>query len=260
MAKALSVVAVLLAVVALAINFVVPGPAGPTGPAGTSGQTGADGLACWDLNENGQPDTATEDRNGDTVVNVNDCAGAQGPQGPGGSDGINCWDLNQNGVPDLATEDLNGDLAVDVLDCTGPAGPGAVIAWSTSTSVTTIGSACTTLPISVTITVPSAGVIVASSAMWFQMSHTSGTEDTWQVMLAETDTDCDPAPGIWRWQQEIPAGTATGNYWYSAGPQRVFTVGAAGTYTYYVNSISYVGQDANDQFWRGSTIATFYPT
>jgi len=67
-------------------------------------------------------DVATEDRNGDFAVDVDDCRGLQGnlgPQGPGGSNGINCWDLNANGVPDLALEDRNGDLTVDVDDCTG---------------------------------------------------------------------------------------------------------------------------------------------
>jgi len=31
-------------------------------------------LACWDLNGNGLPDVATEDRNGDGSVNINDCS------------------------------------------------------------------------------------------------------------------------------------------------------------------------------------------
>src|SRR6266540_2607459 len=85
LARALSVVAVLLAVAALAINFVIPGPVGPRGPDGANGQDGTDGLP--------------------------------GANGQDGTDGISCWDLNQNGVPDVATEDRNGDLTVDVLDC-----------------------------------------------------------------------------------------------------------------------------------------------
>jgi hypothetical protein len=51
------------------------GPAGPPGPAGQRGQ------ACWDLNNNGVGNVATEDRNGDGVVNVDDCRGDPGPTG-----------------------------------------------------------------------------------------------------------------------------------------------------------------------------------
>lgn len=60
------------------------GPAGPMGPAGADGADGtdgADGINCWDLNGNGMPDVATEDLNGDSVVNVLDCRGPQGPPG-----------------------------------------------------------------------------------------------------------------------------------------------------------------------------------
>lgn len=44
-------------------------------------------VNCWDLNENGTADTATEDMNGDGLVNVNDCSGPEGPQGPQGIQG-----------------------------------------------------------------------------------------------------------------------------------------------------------------------------
>lgn len=96
--KGLSAVAIVLGALALAISLVVPGPAGPqgaagergepgatgpagqTGPAGPTGPGGANGSACWDLNGNGAPDPASEDRNGDLVVDILDC---QGPEGPG---------------------------------------------------------------------------------------------------------------------------------------------------------------------------------
>jgi len=81
---ALSVLAVILAVAAIGINFAISGPAGAdgaTGPTGPQGPAGADGIDCWDLNQNGVPDVATEDRNGDTVVDVLDCAGPPGISG-----------------------------------------------------------------------------------------------------------------------------------------------------------------------------------
>ncbi len=85
--KALSIVALLLAAIALVVASAIPGPAGIAGDPGTDGANGADGAdgadgaSCWDLNGNGVPDVATEDRNGDAAVDVLDCRGAQGAQG-----------------------------------------------------------------------------------------------------------------------------------------------------------------------------------
>jgi microcystin-dependent protein len=99
-----------------------------------------DGLACWDLNENGIGDLPDEDINGDGVVNVSDCQGppgedgtdgapgtdgadgADGADGGDGTDGLACWDLNGNGTGDLPDEDINGDGVVNVSDCQGPPG------------------------------------------------------------------------------------------------------------------------------------------
>lgn len=52
------------------------GDQGPPGPQGDPGDQGPPGLACWDLNGNGQPDPDTEDLNGDGVVDVHDCQAA----------------------------------------------------------------------------------------------------------------------------------------------------------------------------------------
>ncbi len=55
------------------------GDDGAPGPAGADGADGPAGLACWDLNQNGEPDLVlpdppgTEDLNGDGVVDVLDC-------------------------------------------------------------------------------------------------------------------------------------------------------------------------------------------
>lgn len=80
------------------------GPQGLPGAAGADGADGSNGTACWDLNENGQKDVATEDINGDTVVDVLDCTGAQGlvgPQGPPGTPATVLW----------AVVELDGTLA-----------------------------------------------------------------------------------------------------------------------------------------------------
>ena len=75
--------AALLAVSMLAIGIAGcegdDGDNGAAGPAGADGAEGPAGLACWDLNENGEPDLVlpdppfTEDLNGVEVVDVLDC-------------------------------------------------------------------------------------------------------------------------------------------------------------------------------------------
>ena len=52
--------------------------------------SGTPGLACWDLNGNGECDLLTEDPNCDLVCDALDC------QGAGGENGFHCWDLNHN--------------------------------------------------------------------------------------------------------------------------------------------------------------------
>ncbi len=144
------------------------GATGSQGPKGDKGDTGAPGivtggggLACWDLNGNGTAEVATEDTNGDNVVDIFDCRGAdgvagatgatgapgtQGPKGDSGATGatgatgpkgdtgpmgapgivtgggLACWDLNGNGTAEVATEDTNGDNVVNIFDCRGANG------------------------------------------------------------------------------------------------------------------------------------------
>jgi hypothetical protein len=95
-------------------------------------QPGAPGLACWDLNGNGQADPE-EDVNGDGIWDARDCQGADGGTGPAGSDGAagaNCWDT---------IGDYNGDGTADAQDCLdwvvahvdAPPGPPGDNCWDT---------------------------------------------------------------------------------------------------------------------------------
>lgn len=72
------------------------GPQGDQGPQGVEGDqgeegdpgvAGADGLKCWDTNNNGTGDPA-EDIDGNGEFNVLDCEGQEGPQGIEGIAGI----------------------------------------------------------------------------------------------------------------------------------------------------------------------------
>jgi len=58
------------------------GADGTAGAAGAAGPPGADGISCWDLNQNGIGDLPDEDTNGDGVVDVLDCQPSE-PEGIG---------------------------------------------------------------------------------------------------------------------------------------------------------------------------------
>lgn len=245
-----------IAVIALALALVgmvaFPGPVGeeglqgeigPQGPTGDDGDDGSDGAQ-----------------------------GPTGPQGLSGANGTACWDLNGNGTGDLPAEDINGDLVVDVLDCTGPqgiqgpvgpqgpAGPGTLMAFASSPLLfDTIGTICTSVVgAEVTIVVPSDGYVVVDGETRLRISHTNGQEDRWLIGIGTDPTDC-PSGGF-SWLDSVPTGAPTqGSVWKSAFTHGVFPV-TAGTYTFYLNGWMVVGQDPNDVFIFGSTIAVFYPS
>jgi hypothetical protein len=52
------------------------GDQGLKGDKGDKGDAGMDGVHCWDLDENGACDLVTEDKNGDTACDVDDCYSA----------------------------------------------------------------------------------------------------------------------------------------------------------------------------------------
>ena len=61
-----------------------PGAPGVPGTAGTDGTDGTNGLNCWDLNQNGVADLATEDTDKNGTVDVNDCRAPSGAYDPAG--------------------------------------------------------------------------------------------------------------------------------------------------------------------------------
>ncbi|MEO1487379.1 MAG: hypothetical protein AAFU57_16660 [Bacteroidota bacterium] len=98
--------------------------------AGANGTNGTDGLSCWDTNGNGAADPE-EDINQDGNFDTQDC---QGTNGTNGTDGISCWDTNGNGVGD-EEEDLNQDGNFDAQDCQGTNGENGadgVNCWDTN--------------------------------------------------------------------------------------------------------------------------------
>lgn len=116
------------------------------------------GTPCWDLDGDGEPDVEAEDRNGDGLVNVEDCQGRDGTGGTDGTHGASCWDTNGNGLPDLPGEDRNGDGAVTVLDCDGAStGPLLGRVLDASTFAGLAGVTVTTFPETTTVTTDASG-------------------------------------------------------------------------------------------------------
>ncbi len=263
LSRGLSIVAVILSAIALVISFAIPGPegtpgmdgidgaagaTGPQGPQGLQGNTGAtgqqglpgtNGTNCWDLNENGVGDVATEDLNGDTVVDVRDCTGPQGPQGPQGAQGPTGPQGPQGPV--------------------GPAGPGALFETDTSGATTTLGSGCTHYSgAEVTITVPADGRVIVMSQVRIHIDHTSGTEDVWHIAVGTSATDCGTA--FTQWVGSVTSNAPTDpSIELTGAPMGHFLV-TAGTYTYYINGYMSGGQNVNDVFWFSIMIAIFYPS
>ncbi|UCD92152.1 MAG: collagen-like protein [Methanobacteriota archaeon] len=241
-----AVPALVIAVIALALALIgmvmFPGPTGPVGPEGAAGPqgpegdegdrgptgpagtAGVDGTACWDLNENGQKDVATEDINGDTVVDVLDCTGAQGPQGDPGP--------------------------------VGPAGPGALMSY-TNISMTIDIVGCTNFN-QISITTPQAGYVVVYATAYMRIDHVLGTDDGLRMVIDTSPTLCPFGPN--HWQHDIPGPFPTDD-WNRRTPMlfNVFYVDGAGTYTFYLNGEMYFGESANDQHRSSNMVAIFYP-
>jgi len=240
----LSVVAVLLAVAALAVAVVVPGSAGLAGADGVDGQDGATGA-----------------RGATGATGVQGPAGPQGPAGADGADGlngINCWDLNGNGVPDVATEDLNGDTVVDVLDCTGPAGPGAVLDLGTGAFTPLTATCAEVNGAAVTLTVPGPGTVVVTATVWVRLEHTAGSPEQAVFLLSPTSADC--TDDRWHTYYTLANDEPTGYYINSVFVMEPLPVGAAGTYTLYLNARMTTGVTANDGILSVGTIGVFYPS
>jgi hypothetical protein len=112
------------------------GPAGPAGPAGQRGQ------ACWDLNNNGVGNVATEDRDGDGLVNVDDCRGDPGPSGAPASTFAVCG-ANTNSCNSACggSEFVLADLSENGSGTPG-AGCSAVADGGSCTSETDLSDTC----------------------------------------------------------------------------------------------------------------------
>jgi hypothetical protein len=131
-----------------------PGEDGEDGAAGEAGEDGADGLPCWDLNGDGEPNPE-EDINGDDVVDVEDCRGdgASSDDTGDGSSGafeilaveagstyscvllsggiVDCWGSNNYGAadrPDTLFDSISASDSGEYFSC-GVTTAGNGICW-----------------------------------------------------------------------------------------------------------------------------------
>ena len=192
-------------------------------------------------------------------------AGAPGPQGPQGPKG----DAGAPGAKgDAGAPGAKGDPCPSTDPaCRGPQGeqgdpgPSNLIASSVSGQTTTINSTCTNyLNGEVTITVPGPGKIAVDASTNVKLSHTSGTTDYLQLMIGTSTTDCADQYGAYhRVPAGLPTETSSDRYQLNQPVMRVFTVAAAGTYTYYLNGRMNSGQDSGDVFFWNRMTATYFP-
>jgi hypothetical protein len=216
---ALSVLAILLAVVALAVNFVIPGPAGPAGLAGADGD---DGVA--------------------------------GQDGTDGTDGVACWDLNGNGAPDLGTEDRNLDATVDVRDCTGPQGPpgpGTLMSFGSLGGGAPAPAACTDI-LMVVLTPATQGTIVVTLTLVLVVEHTTAFDD----LIDFYGGGC---PGSIVSQELIPATLPTATFETTVAVQWTVTVGSPGPYSIPASVQWSAGMSGGDSLAWPVMVAVFYP-
>lgn len=258
--KGMVVGSLVVAVVAMVLAIVIPGPQGEVGPMGPQGEEGiqgpqgdqgsegpvgddgVNGTACWDINGNGVGDVPDEDINGDMVVDVNDCTGPQGPQGNPGPQGPQ---------GDSGPQGPEGPQ--------GPPGPGTTMANASFGGYQNIGVVCMHYNGGeVMITVDGPGIVVVSATVQFDIDHAVGNQDVVLAFIGESDADC--AWDEHMHMQGLDAAEPTQNFIYTPYLHKPFAIAGAGTYTYYLNGYMAVGAASTDRFAGVSMIAVFYPS
>ncbi|MEE9443235.1 MAG: hypothetical protein V3V99_11285 [candidate division Zixibacteria bacterium] len=111
---------------------------------------------------------------------------------------------------------------------------------------------------SVTIQVPSSGFIYVTATTSFAFSHIVGITDQVFMNISEIKSIVPENFGLIT--QIIPSGLPTGIFIEPVCAQRVFTIPAAGTYKFYVNSQLTTGYNPGDAFYNLEITACYFPT
>lgn len=110
---------------------------------------------------------------------------------------------------------------------------------------------------SISIEVPSSGFIHVTATTSLAFGHILGITDQISLSISETKSIIPGNFGLIT--QIIPSGMPTGIFIEPVLIQRVFTVPAAGTYKFYVNSQFITGYNADDKFYNLEITACYYP-
>ena len=243
--KVLGAIAIALAIVALAVNFVIPGAVGPkgdTGAIGPPGTTGATGPA------------------GPTGLNgatgATGAAGANGTQGPQGPAGQNGTDGAQGPAGPAGPQGPPG--ADGPQGPAGPPGPGTLMGSSVVSTTQAITGTCSQYSgAQVTLTVPGPGTVVVTANPIIVLTHNAGTRNAVRVFLDTTSAVC-TSDGYYAWTEVRGGLPGPEDYVAQLTPQEPFAIAAAGTYTFYLNGVLYDTGPAS--FFRASVVAVFYPS
>ena len=200
LARALSVVAVLLAVVALVINFVIPGPTGAQGIQGVKGDKGDTGNT-----------------------------GAAGPQGPQGLQG----GVGPQGPQGPQGPPGNGTIMADNSVNSGMAVPGACTAITgLNVTIAATGPGTVMVHASVLISIAHANGVIDEVDMTLAAAPDSCTLDAWTTFAYISAAQ----PTGTYWPQVIMqkpfSVTTAGNYTYFANAWGFFGAGAGDTIRY----------------------------
>jgi len=166
--KGLSLIALIIAIIALLLSFPIPGPTGPAGPAGGDGATGPQGLQ-------GPVGPA-----GPTGQN-----GTQGPEGPAGPAG-------QTGP-----QGPKGDP-----------GPGSLVAVNSTNVSTVFDTCTHFTNASISITVTGAGTIVVATVVQMDIDQVASEIDYVRIFIGTNETDCTVDVATYRYKvpNNSPAG------------------------------------------------------
>jgi hypothetical protein len=113
------------------------------------------------------------------------------------------------------------------------------------------------IPASVTITVPAAGYITVESNTRVTLSHSNGTSDRMLLSIGDGAAGFCSAPEQDKVVWSIPAAVPTAAFENTFMVRRVFTISAAGTYTYYLDGEMATGGTGADVMTNCSMQATY---
>src|SRR5437870_1249150 len=196
-----------------------PGPQGPkgdNGPQGPAGNPGGDGHDCWDLNENGACDLATEDVNHDGMCDVHDCTGAKGDPGANGHDGVP-GPPGAQGPPGLtgATGPQGPTGAPGSQGPQGPKGdPGVSMVHRQALSQGAVSIPNSGATVTLASTTLNSGTYMISAKMWLSNTQTAKTHYVKCSLVAQDasanilDSDSTSATVVSAISSSIPGTTA----------------------------------------------------